>query len=334
MDDTGHNLVTGGSGFIGSHLVESLLEHAESVTVIDDLSTGRLSNLDRAFEFAGDRLRFVEGSLPQALLEIEGEHFDRIFHLAAAVGVKRVLDRPIESIESNIGPTAEVLRYASNLDPSPIVLIASSSEVYGKSEDLPFSEDADCVYGPTTAMRWSYAASKAIDEYLALAYHAQHGLRTVVARLFNTVGPRQIGHYGMVLPRFVAAAQQGKPLPVFGDGSQSRCFCDVRDVVPGMVALSETPSAWGEVFNLGSDSPISIQGLAKMVVEVLGSDSTIASVPYDQAYGPGFEDPPVRMPDLGKTRSTVSFEPRYELSQTILDIAEQLASTPACAPKD
>ncbi|MEM1165854.1 MAG: NAD-dependent epimerase/dehydratase family protein [Planctomycetota bacterium] len=319
-------LVTGGAGFIGSHLVEHLLADGVAVTVIDDLSTGQRANLAGAA--AGphaDRLEFTEASLGDALSTFEdGLPFDEVYHLAAAVGVQRVVDQPVQSIENNIAPTSALLAMAARTRPQPRVFIASSSEVYGKSTELPFREDGDCVFGPTTAMRWSYAASKAIDEYLALAHHAADGLPAVVGRFFNTVGPRQVGRYGMVLPRFVAAALGGEPLRIFGDGHQTRCFCDVRDVVPAVVSLLRHPGAAGGVCNIGSDQEITIRDLAQLVIKTLGSHSDMTLVPYIDAYGPGFEDPPARRPDLTKLRSLIDFPAGRDLTRTIADLAESL----------
>ncbi|MBY0307427.1 MAG: NAD-dependent epimerase/dehydratase family protein, partial [Phycisphaerales bacterium] len=260
-------LVTGGAGFIGSHLVERLLARGDLVTVADDFSTGRTGNLSTVRSHPG--LTLVEGDLAASLAgPLARSGFDRVFHLAAAVGVKLVVERPIECIETNVLQTAAVLRYAGSCGPgggpAPI-LIASSSEVYGKSDRTPFAEDDDVVYGPTTRARWSYAATKAIDEYLALAHHRRHGLPAVVVRFFNTVGPRQVGEYGMVLPRFVRQALDGDDLVVHGDGAQVRCFCDVRDVVPALQQLLETPACAGRVFNLGSDREATILQLAQTV---------------------------------------------------------------------
>jgi UDP-glucose 4-epimerase len=317
-------LVTGGAGFIGSHLVETLLARGDAVTVIDNLSTGRRSNLP-----AHPHLRFIEADLDDALSALgRGEVFDEIYHLAAAVGVKLVIAEPIRSIETNVEQTAALLRFAA--DPARRrgggargvpTLIASSSEVYGKAAKSPFAEDDDVVYGPTTVGRWSYACSKAIDEYLALAYHARHGLPAVIARFFNTVGPRQVGDYGMVLPRFVEAALAGRPLPVYGDGSASRCFCDVRDVASALPRMLAAPACHGRVFNLGSDRPITIAGLADTVVKVLASASTRKFLPYSEAFPAGFEDLRQRQPDLSRIRSAIDFHPRYTLEQTIRDVA-------------
>jgi UDP-glucose 4-epimerase len=318
-------LVSGGAGFIGSHLVERLLERGDVVTVVDNLSTGRRSNLPAMHE----RLRFVEADLKDALAAFgKGEVFDEIYHLAAAVGVKLIIADPIRSIETNIEQTAALLRFAATHAPAGHrvpTLIASSSEVYGKSTRSPFSEEDDVVYGPTTMSRWSYACSKAVDEYLALAYHAQHGLPVVVARFFNTVGPRQVGDYGMVLPRFVQAALEGRPLEVYGDGTQSRCFCDVRDVVEVLPRMLATPACYGKVFNVGADQPITIAELASRVVRTLGSSSPTRMVPYAEAYTRGFEDLGQRRPDLNRIRAAVGFSPRIPLEQTIRDVAASLA---------
>ncbi len=323
------SLVSGGAGFIGSHLVDVLLARGDRVVVVDDLSTGRAANLP----IGHARLTFVESDLG-AYLRGAGaaERFDRGFHLAAAVGVKLVMDEPVRAIETNVGQTAAMLEYALTHGPGgggsgsellPI-LIASSSEVYGKSEKCPFAEDDDVVYGPTSKSRWSYAASKAIDEYLALAHHAQGGLPVVVARFFNTVGPRQVGEYGMVLPRFVAAAVRGEDLIVHGDGGQTRCFCDVRDVAPAVARLLETPACRGGVYNVGSDRPISMLDLARRVTAVLGSASRVRCVPYDSVYAKGFEDLRRREPDLRRVRGAIGFEPRVPLERTIRDLAASL----------
>lgn len=317
-------LVSGGSGFIGSHLTPLLLARGDHVTVVDNLSTGRRANLP------GDSgsLRFIEADLREALRVLgPGERFEEIYHLAAAVGVTHVLDNPILAIETNVEQTAALLRFAANRSPSggPVrTLVASSSEVYGKSAKSPFSEEDDVLYGPTTVTRWSYACTKAIDEYLAFAHHQHHGLPVVVVRFFNTVGPRQVGDYGMVLPRFVYAALRNEPISVYGDGAQTRCFCDVRDVSAALPRLLESPACVGRVFNLGSDVPISIRELAEMVVRVLGSRSEIVSVPYADAYPHGFEDLRQRRPDLTRIRQAIGFSPRYPLDQTIRDLADTI----------
>ncbi|MEO1129578.1 MAG: NAD-dependent epimerase/dehydratase family protein [Planctomycetota bacterium] len=321
-------IVTGGAGFVGSHLVDHLLAAGARVTVVDDFSTGRRENLPDAHA----SLRVVESDVAAALRAFgPGERFDRIYHLAAAVGVLRVVRRPIESIENNVGETASVFRFALEHGPAEgtpaRVLFTSSSEVYGKAAKVPFEEEDDCVYGATTARRWSYAASKALGEHLALAHHEQHGLPVVVVRLFNTVGPRQVGDYGMVLPRFVRAALEGQPSPVHGDGSQTRCFCDVRDVVPALIRLLETPACDGRVFNLGSDRVISIADLARQVNETLGSTAGILAIPYHDAFGPGFEDLQHRRPSLDRVREAIGFHPSHDLPQTIRDIADHVRTS-------
>ncbi len=317
-------LVTGGAGFIGSHLTDLLLERGAEVTVIDNLSTGRRENLPGR-GVGHERLRFIEADLAQALSALgPGERFDEIYHLAAAVGVKLVVDDPIRCIETNIDETARLLRFAVEHGPggSPApTLVASSSEVYGKSDRCPFHEDDDVVYGPTTRSRWSYAASKAIDEYLALAHHAKNRLPAVVARFFNTVGPRQVGSYGMVLPNFVAAAVEHRPLPIYGDGQQVRCFCDVRDVVDALPRLLDNAACHGRVFNVGSDRSLSIEQLADLVIATVGSRSSKQFISYDTAYARGFEDLQQRTPDLTRLREAIGFSPRRTLEQTIRDIA-------------
>jgi UDP-glucose 4-epimerase len=310
-------LVTGGAGFIGSHLADLLLARGHIVTVVDDLSTGRRSNLPSSHP----GLRFIEADLGEALHALgKGEVFDEVYHLAAAVGVKLITSDPIRSIETNIEQTAALLRFVRARGNIP-TLLASSSEVYGKSPALPFREQDDVVYGPTSVPRWSYAFSKAIDEYLGLAYVAQHGLPVVISRFFNTVGPRQVGEYGMVLPRFVSAALAGHPLEVHGDGMQTRCFCDVRDVAGCLPRLLSTPACVGQVFNVGSEQTIAIGDLAQLVVKCLQSRSEIRRIPYSAAYGERFEDLRHRRPDLSKLRSLIGFSASIPLERTILDLA-------------
>ncbi len=317
-------LVTGGAGFIGSHLVERLIARGDAVTVVDNLSTGRRENLPESHPL----LRFIEADLAEALPALgRGETFDEIYHLAAAVGVKLIVDEPIASIDTNIEQTAALFRFAASRGGGGAparVLMASSSEVYGKSSKTPFGEDDDVVYGPTTVARWSYACSKAIDEHLAIAYHRRHGLGSVVVRFFNTVGPRQVGTYGMVLPRFVEAALEGRDLMIHGDGSQTRCFGDVRDVSAALPRLMANEACHGRVFNLGSDRPISIAALAELVVRVLGSGSAIRRMAYEEAYGAGFEDLRQRQPDLRRVREAIGFEASTPLERTILDIADTM----------
>ena len=320
-------LVTGGSGFIGSHLTEKLLAAGRDVVVVDNLSTGRRSNLPESH----DRLTFIEADLADVVSEIgqTGQlgAFDEIYHLAAAVGVKLVMDKPAEAIETNVSLTADLLTAAlhsgRNGNTSKI-LVASSSEVYGKGVGEVFSEEDDVVYGPTTVTRWSYAASKALDEHLALAHHRQSGLPAVIVRFFNTVGPRQVGKYGMVLPRFVEAALANETITVFGDGTQSRCFCDVRDVVAVLPELMARNECAGRVFNVGSDQPITINELAQAVTQTTGSSSNIEHVPYSSAYPVGFEDLRRRRPDLTRLRAAVGFEARVPLEKTITDLVETI----------
>lgn len=317
-------LISGGAGFIGSHLADLLLARGDSVTVVDDLSTGRRHNLPERHQ----RLRFIEADLGDMLRVLgPGERFDQIYHLAAAVGVRLVMENPIRTIETNVELTSAVLRFAlerrHDACPSGIpTLIASTSEVYGKGTRVPFGEDDDAVYGPTTMSRWSYAYSKAIDEHLALAYHAKHGLPTVVVRLFNTVGPRQVGTYGMVIPRFIGAALAGRPLEVHGDGSQSRCFCHVSDVVRAMPDLLDRPACLGRVFNLGSDQGVTIRALADLVLRATGSSSPVRLVPYHEAYPAGFEDLRERRPDLARIREAIGFRPTIPLDRIVAEMAD------------
>jgi UDP-glucose 4-epimerase len=314
--------VTGGAGFIGSHLVDQLIERGERVVVVDDLSTGSEANLRGARAVGGDRLRFIRATVSDVARSELPEAPSRIFHLAAAVGVRRVMEQPVQSIETNVVETSAALRIARRYR-API-LLASSSEVYGKASKLPFAEGDDVVYGPTGVVRWSYGCAKALDEWLGLAAWREHGLPVVVARIFNTVGPRQLGCWGMVLPRFVEAAIAGRPLEIHGDGLQSRCFADVRDVVQALDALLASPQAAGGVFNVGSDEPITIRALAERVIRQLKSGSALVHLPYETAYGPGFEDLRARQPDLTRIRRCIAFAPRIGLDQTIADLARAM----------
>ncbi len=323
-------LVTGGAGFVGSHLVGHLCSRGAAVTIIDDLSTGSLRNLVEVRD-GGANLEFIEGRAGAAINGLDARSFSAVYHLAAAVGVQLVLEKTAEAVERNVIDTSSVLRWAASAGVP--TLITSSSEVYGRGVRSPFREEDDVVYGPTTALRWSYACSKALDEYLALAHYHAAGLPATVVRLFNTVGPRQTGRYGMVLPRFVRSALNGQPLEVYGDGRQSRCFCDVRDVVPAIVALLESSASRGRVFNVGSHQSTSIGDLARLVVATLGSSSPVVNVPYAEAYGPGFDDLQIRQPDLTRIRETISFAPRIALTQTITDIAAQITRVAAEAPR-
>ncbi len=320
-------LVTGGAGFIGSHLCDHLLADNHVVSVIDNLSTGRLENIEHLM--SNPAFRFEVGSiLNEKVLTPLIEETDVVFHLAAAVGVQLILKDPVCSIETNIRGTEIVLDLAARRGTR--VLLASTSEVYGKSKKIPFSEEDDLVLGSTNLGRWSYACSKALDEFLALAYWKEKGLPVTIFRLFNTVGPRQVGRYGMVLPRFVAWALAGNPVKVFGDGKQSRCFCHVDDVVKCITRLSTSPQAIGEVYNIGSNQEISVAALAKRVIELTNSASTVQLIPYEEAYPAGFEDMRRRIPDIKKIQKTTDFTPRYDLDRIILSIVDyqqQQAST-------
>lgn len=321
-------LMTGGGGFIGSHLSELLLDRGDTVTVVDDFSTGRRGNLAivRSVASRVERYRVIEGTVSAVLPTLSPLDFDCVYHLAAAVGVRMVVERPIHTIETNVHEASAVLRFCA--ERALPVLIASTSEVYGKGVRVPMREDDDVVYGSTAYSRWCYACSKAIDEYLALAYHREFGLPAVIARFFNTVGPRQIGEYGMVLPRFVSAALEGRDLEVHGDGMQSRCFCDVRDVVRVLPKLVETPACHGRVFNIGREEPITIRALAELVAKTLDSSSAIRAVPYEKAFSAGFDDLLVRQPDLTRIRAAVGFEPRISLIDTIRDLAVEIGKRP------
>jgi UDP-glucose 4-epimerase len=304
------NLITGGAGFIGSHLAEALIERGDEVFVIDDLSTGSIENIIHLK--AHPRFHYVIDTIRNhaALVELI-DRCDMIYHLAAAVGVKLIVEKPVRTIETNIAGTEIVLQLANKK--SKKVLIASTSEVYGKSERVPFNEDDDMVLGTTSKSRWSYACSKAIDEFLALAYHKQHRLPVVISRLFNTVGPRQTGRYGMVIPTLVRQALAGEPLTVYGDGRQTRSFTYVKDVVGALIALAGHPGAVGEVFNVGNDQAISIEDLARLIRQRTGSSSEITYVPYDVAYQQGFEDMRRRVPDIGKVHNLIGFRPTMQI---------------------
>ncbi len=317
-----HILVTGGAGFIGSHLVDVLLTSGHRVVVVDDLSTGDLKNLSSAQVTAGDRLQFMHTTVSNALGNFNAPRFDEIYHFAAAVGVRLIVQHPSQSIETNIYETSAAIRWA--IRDGAKLLVASSSEVYGKSLRVPFSESDDVLFGPTTSARWSYGYSKALDEFLALAAVAESHLQTVIVRFFNTVGPRQKGEWGMVLPRFIQAALAGKPLEVHGDGSQQRCFCDVRDIVPALIQLVGLEAGMGRIFNIGSDAMISIQALASRVIRVTESISQIQNVTHEQVFGKIFEDIQVRQPNLERIRSAIGFAPVIPLDSTIADIARSL----------
>jgi UDP-glucose 4-epimerase len=311
------SLVTGGAGFIGSHLVESLLADGRRVVVLDDLSTGDAANLDAVREHPN--LRVVLDSIAnEARLAELLEEADEVYHLAAVVGVRLVLEDPDRTVATNVGPT-EVLLHRLAARPRPLFL-ASTSEVYGKTSKMPLAEDDDLVLGPTTRGRWIYACSKALDEYLALAHHRRSRLPVVIGRFFNVVGPRQIGRYGMVLPRFVDQALAGGPLVVHDDGRQVRCFAHVRDVVGAVRQLMACPEAAGCVFNLGSDVPVTIRALAESVVRLVNPALEIEHVPYERAFEPGFEDIRNRVPDLTRVREAIGYRPRHSLDDIIREV--------------
>lgn len=311
---TQHFLVTGGAGFIGSHLVQRLLGEGASVTVIDDLSTGSLANLSDVAGHANLRVISSQVSTCPELTEL-AEKSAGIFHLAAAVGVELVVHKPIHTIHNNLRETEAILAAAARRG-TPI-LFTSTSEVYGKSQKAEFCEEDDLLIGPSHLLRWSYACSKLMDEFLALAYAREHGLPVVVVRVFNTVGPRQTGKFGMVLPRFIGAARSGRPLQVFGDGAQTRCFCYVRDTVDAMLRLFRTPGARGQVVNIGGTEELSMRDLAERVVRVMESPSEIQYVPYDAAYSPGFEDMRRRKPSVEKLASLTGFRPSTPIEEII-----------------
>ncbi|MCC6587322.1 MAG: NAD-dependent epimerase/dehydratase family protein [Bryobacterales bacterium] len=317
------NLVTGGAGFIGSHLCEHLLHLGEAVEVWDDLSTGSLANL--AGCIGHPRFSYVVSDFTQDRNFASAvSRCDQIFHLAAAVGVKKIVTDPAHTIVTNVQGTEIVLRYAAPLRKP--VLLTSTSEVYGKGTRVPFREDDDVLYGPTSKSRWSYAMSKAIDEFLLMAYSRTHSLPGVIVRLFNTVGPRQVKDYGMVLPSFVSQALNGGPLTIFGDGQQTRCFAHVLDVVPALVKLSRTPAAWGRVVNIGSTEEVSIIELAERIRGAVCPGAPLAFLPYDRAYEPGFEDMIRRVPDIGLARDLIGFQPVRNLDAIIADsVAHQVA---------
>ena len=324
-------LITGGAGFIGSHLADRLLEQGHHVHALDNLSTGSLANI--AHLAGHDRFALTEGDVrDREVLAPRVAEADRVVHLAAAVGVKRILDRPVETIQTNVGGTEAVLELAHEHDTK--VLLASTSEVYGKAmqkdEGLDaLQEDGDWTLGPTNKRRWAYACSKAMDEFLAKAYHDEHGLPVTCVRFFNTVGPRQSGQYGMVIPNFVDRALAGEPITVHGDGTQTRCFTHVQDAVRAVTQLLETPAADGEIVNVGQPDEISIKALAERVRALSGSDAPITYVPYEEVYGPGFEDMQRRTPDISKLQHLIGYEPQFTLDDILRDvIADVRAAEP------
>jgi UDP-glucose 4-epimerase len=315
-------LITGGAGFVGSHLADRLLELGHTVLVLDNLSTGSIENISHLkgherFSYAIDSV--TNGPLLAEMID----RCDVVFHLAAAVGVKLIVEQPVHTIETNVHGTEVVLEHANKK--KKLVFIASTSEVYGKSTDVPFRESADLVLGSTAKHRWAYACSKLIDEFLALAYWKERKLPVVVVRLFNTVGPRQTGQYGMVVPTFVRQALANQPITVFGDGTQSRSFTYVGDVVDALIALAQEPRAIGEVFNIGNSGEVTMRELAEKVKAMTGSHSPIRLVPYDEAYEAGFEDMPRRVPDISKIRALIGYEPRLGLDDILRRVIDHMA---------
>jgi UDP-glucose 4-epimerase len=313
-------LVTGGAGFIGSHVCDALVARGDSVVVLDNLSTGISHNLDGLV--GNSSFDFISGSiLDTSLVDSLVSSVDSVLHFAAAVGVFTIVDKPLESLMTNLRGTENILEAAAKHNKP--VLIASSSEIYGSagSDGLALSEESDRIVGSPLKSRWSYSEAKAIDESMAIFYHLEKGLPVRLVRFFNTVGPRQVGHYGMVVPRFVEAALAGTPLAVYGTGNQSRCFCHVSDAVAAVLMLIDSPAAVGQVFNVGNDAEITIGDLAKKVVSQLGSSSTIEMIPYEDAYAPGFEDMQRRVPDISKIKSAIGWAPKLGLDSIISDIA-------------
>jgi UDP-glucose 4-epimerase len=314
-------LITGGAGFVGSHLSEALLGRGDEVYVLDDLSTGSIDNI--AHLKSNPKFHYtIESVTNEPVLAELVDRCDTVIHLAAAVGVKLIVESPVRTIETNVHGTEVVLKVANKK--KKLVLIASTSEVYGKSAKVPFHEDDDLVLGPTTKHRWAYACSKMIDEFLALAYWKERKLPVIIVRLFNTVGPRQTGQYGMVVPNFVRQALANEPITVFGDGTQSRSFTYVGDVVRAVVALIDEPRAIGQVFNIGNGKEISIRALALRIKEITGSRSQVVMIPYEQAYEAGFEDMPRRVPDISKIRALIGYEPTVELDEILTRVIASL----------
>jgi UDP-glucose 4-epimerase len=318
-----YSLITGGAGFIGSHLAEELLHRGDEVMVLDDLSTGSMANISHLKNQA--RFHYViDSAMNRPLLAELVDDCDVIFHLAAAVGVRLIVESPVRTLQTNIGATELVLEAAAKKKKK--VVLTSTSEVYGKRNNVPFREDDDLIIGPPLCGRWSYACSKAIDEFLAVAFHRERGLPAVIVRLFNTVGPRQSGAYGMVLPRFLNQALTREPITIYGDGHQSRCFGWVGDVVGALAKLAELDAAEGAVFNIGSDEEVTMNDLAELVKAVTKSDSPIVHISYEEAYGRNFEDMMRRVPDLSRIRGAIGYAP----SKSLIEIVQTVAETVGC----
>ena len=314
-------LITGGAGFIGSHLCEQLISTGNDVLALDDLSTGCYDNIAHLDD--GRRFKFILGSVNDADLATECiRQCDVVMHLASAVGVRLIIEQPVKTIETIVGGTDIILRTCARYRKP--VMLTSTSEVYGKSEKVPFREEDDRVMGPTTHRRWSYACAKALDEFLALAHYTESRLPVVIVRLFNTVGPRQTGQYGMVVPRFVAAGLRGEPIIVYGDGKQTRCFTHVRDVVETLPALLDLPAARGQIYNIGSTEEVSITALAERVLKATGGKSKIEHIPYEQAYVEGFDDMRRRLPDLSKVHKAIGYVPKRNLDTILADVIADL----------
>jgi UDP-glucose 4-epimerase len=321
-------LITGGAGFVGSHLADKFIGQGHEITVIDDLSTGRYANVEHLEGNPNFRL-IIDTVLNAELMEELIRETDRVFHMASAVGVRLIMEQPVKTIETIFHGTDVVLRYCSRYRKR--VLIPSTSEVYGKGASIPFREEDDLLTGATDKHRWAYACAKTLDEFLALAHWKETRLPVVVVRLFNTVGPRQTGQYGMVVPRFVHSAMKNEPITVFGDGTQQRCFGHVLDVVEGLSKLLESPQCFGQVINLGNDEEVSILGLAEKAIELTGSKSEVRYIPYEEAYGDGFEDMRRRVPGLEKAKKLIGYQPTRSLENIINDVANEFKKESAAA---
>jgi len=314
-------LITGGAGFIGSHLSDALINRGDQVVVLDNLSTGNKSNIEQLLP--NPNFTLIEGSILDTQLVNEVvESVDHVLHLAAAVGVFNIIDKPLESLTTNLRGTENILEAATKHNKE--VLIASSSEIYGKNSNVPLHEESDRIVGSPLKSRWSYSEAKAIDESMAIFYHQEKGLTVRIVRLFNTVGPRQVGHYGMVVPRFVAAALKNEPLTVYGSGAQSRCFCHVYDAVRGILAIIDSPATIGDAFNIGNNYEVTIEELAQQVIQQTGSTSQITKIPYEAAYSAGFEDMQRRVPDISNAKKIVDWAPIHSLAEIISDVAHHL----------